>query len=180
MCDATEFEEKLTINYVLDQIERITSGNEYIHNALEQLAAMPKSDPGDIAGQEKAKAIGDIVRCRETTYQQALGLYEKMYDNLINAEARKVEIIKSAFSEQIEKINKCDLNKEDKYAAIGDVTYQIKELMDKLLFPGTVDKAKERVVAEMSYIIKSPDTDAVAKTQAAEVLRSYMEWQTTD
>ena len=29
---------------------------EYIHSALERLALMPESDPGDIAGQEKAKA----------------------------------------------------------------------------------------------------------------------------
>ncbi len=78
----TKPKEKLTINYVLNQIEQIVKDNEYIHNALEQLASMPKSDPGDIAGQEKAKAIGDIVRCRETTNQQALRLYEKMYDDL--------------------------------------------------------------------------------------------------
>ena len=74
--------EKLTINYVLNQIEQVVKDNEYIHKALEQLALMPKSDPGDIAGQEKAKAIGDIVRCREATNQQALRLYEKMYDDL--------------------------------------------------------------------------------------------------
>ena len=74
--------EKLTVNYVLTQIEQIVKDTGYIHNALEQLASMPKSDPGDIAGQEKAKAIGDVVRCRETTNQQALRLYEKMYDDL--------------------------------------------------------------------------------------------------
>lgn len=74
--------EKLTINYVLNQIEQIVKDTKHIHDALEQLALMPKSDPGDIAGQEKAKAIGDIVRCRETTNQQALKLYEKMYDDL--------------------------------------------------------------------------------------------------
>ena len=73
---------KLSIDYVLDKIECIVKDTEYIHNALEQLSLMPKSEPGDIAGQEKAKAIGDIVRCRETTNQQALRLYEKMYDDL--------------------------------------------------------------------------------------------------
>ena len=73
---------KLSIDYVLDKIEHIIKDSEYIHNALEQLALMPRSEPGDIAGQEKAKAIGDIVRCRETTNQQALRLYEKMYDDL--------------------------------------------------------------------------------------------------
>ncbi len=78
----TKAKKKITIDYVLNQIEQIVKDNEYIHNALEQLASMPKSEPGDIAGQEKAKAIGDIVRCRETTNQQALRLYEKMYDDL--------------------------------------------------------------------------------------------------
>lgn len=63
----TKTKEKLTINYVLNQIEQIVKDTEYIHDALVQLAVMPKSEPGDIAGQEKAKAIGDIVRCRETT-----------------------------------------------------------------------------------------------------------------
>lgn len=43
---------------------------------------MPKSDPGDIAGQAKATAIGDVVRCREATNQQALRFYEKLYDDL--------------------------------------------------------------------------------------------------
>ncbi len=38
--------------------------------------------PGNILGQAKAQAFGDIVRCRETTNQQLLKLYEKMYDDL--------------------------------------------------------------------------------------------------
>ena len=78
----TTKKEKLTIDYVLKQIEQIMKNTDYIHNALEQLSLMPKSEPGDIAGEEKAKAIADVVRCRETTNQQALRLYEKMYDDL--------------------------------------------------------------------------------------------------
>ncbi len=82
MSNTTEPKEKLTINYILNQIEQIVKDTEYIHNALKQLAAMPTSAPGDIAGQEKAKAIGEIVRSRETTNQQILRLYGKMYDDL--------------------------------------------------------------------------------------------------
>ena len=33
-------------------------------------------------GSGKAQAIADVVRCRETTNQQLLKLYEKMYDDL--------------------------------------------------------------------------------------------------
>ena len=71
---------------MLEKIEQIAEDREYIHKALEQLALMPKSDPGDIAGQEKAKAIGDIVRCRETTNQRLIALYEKLYDDLMEKE----------------------------------------------------------------------------------------------
>ena len=38
--------------------------------------------PGNIQGQAKAQAFADIVRCRETTNQKMLSLYEKMYDDL--------------------------------------------------------------------------------------------------
>ncbi len=111
MSNTTKPKEKLTINYVLNQIERIVKENEYIHNALEQLAAMPKSDPGDIAGQEKAKAIGDIVRCRETTNQRLIALYEKMYEDLKpstsmtkeNVSAKMVAIIADSNADVISK-----------------------------------------------------------------------------
>ena len=86
---ATKTNDKLTIKYVLDKIEQIINDTEYIHSALEQLALMLKSDPGDIAGQEKAKAIGEIVRCREATNQQALKFYEKMYDDLTDKRTLK-------------------------------------------------------------------------------------------
>lgn len=86
---AAKAKDKLTIKYVLDKAEQIINDTEYIHSALEQLALMPKSDPGDIAGQEKAKAIGEIVRCREATNQQALKFYEKMYDDLTDKKTLK-------------------------------------------------------------------------------------------
>lgn len=38
--------------------------------------------PDNIQGQAKAQAICDIVKCRETTNQQMLSMYEKMYDDL--------------------------------------------------------------------------------------------------
>ena len=79
---ASRPKEKFTVNYVLNQIEQVMRDNDHINHALEQLAQMPKSDPGDLSGQAKALAISDIVKCRETTNQQALRLYEKMYNDL--------------------------------------------------------------------------------------------------
>ena len=107
---ATKTNDKLTIKYVLDKIEQIINDTEDIHSALEQLALMPKSDPGDIAGQEKAKAIGEIVRCREATNQQALKFYEKMYDDLTDKKPLKNKALAalekcSGNDEQMEKLS---------------------------------------------------------------------------
>lgn len=80
-----ENEEVLTMAYVLERIEAIRLDTAHLHEAIDALkntAMGPMS--GDIAGQEKAKALGDIVRCRETTNQQLLKMYEKMYDDLKN------------------------------------------------------------------------------------------------
>lgn len=77
-----------TIPWLLRQIAAIQAETEYLNEALVKLAAMSDGDsgepgsPGNIQGQAKAEAFGDIVRCRETTNQQLLRLYEKMYDDL--------------------------------------------------------------------------------------------------
>lgn len=75
-------ETQLTIEYVLAKIEAIRLDTAHLHEAIAALQDTTAAGPGDIAGEEKAKALGDIVRCRETTNQQLLKLYEKMYDDL--------------------------------------------------------------------------------------------------
>jgi len=74
---------ELTMDYVLQKIDEIASQTDYLRDALARLGAMKFGQgPGDIAGQAQAQAVGDIVRCRETTNQQLLKLYEKMYEDL--------------------------------------------------------------------------------------------------
>ena len=78
-----------TIPWLLSQIEAIQTETTYIHEVIEKLCAMSDGDsgepgsPGNIQGWEKAKALGDVVRCRETTNQQLLSVYSKMYDDLV-------------------------------------------------------------------------------------------------
>ena len=77
-----------TIPWLLSQIAAIQTETSYIQEVSEKLFAMSDGDsgepgsPGNIQGWEKAKALGDIVRCRETTNQQLLSIYDKMYDDL--------------------------------------------------------------------------------------------------
>lgn len=73
---------ELTMNYVLEQIEKIASETEYLHNAISELSKTHSVGPGDIGAKGKAQAFGEIVTSREQTNQKLLSLYEKMYDDL--------------------------------------------------------------------------------------------------
>lgn len=76
---------KVELSWLLQQIAAIQSDTDYLHAAIQQLAGMGLGDsgeagsPGDLMGQAKAEALGDIVRCRETTNQQLLDLYKRIY-----------------------------------------------------------------------------------------------------
>ena len=82
MAVETKSTEKLTMNYVLGQIEKIATETEYLHNAISELSKTNSGGPGDVGTQEKAHALGEIVTSREHTNQRLLSLYEKMYDDL--------------------------------------------------------------------------------------------------
>ena len=72
----------LSIDYVLAQIEKIVENTAYIEVALDSLASVESVGPGDIGAEEKAKGIADVVRCRETTNQQLLAFYTKVFNDL--------------------------------------------------------------------------------------------------
>ena len=79
---------KYSIDYILEQLERITAQSEHLSKALDVLGAMDDGhnaepySPGNTIGPAKAAAIGETVRSREATNQQIIRLYEKMYDDL--------------------------------------------------------------------------------------------------
>lgn len=79
----SENKEMLTVNYLLEQIEKIAAQTDHIHDAIEQVAkldygAQECGSPPD----DRATALADIVRCRETTNQQLITFYQKLYDDL--------------------------------------------------------------------------------------------------
>jgi len=85
--------DKFSMDYVLEQIEKIASQTDYLgqvigavghlENTLENTTAID----GNAALQAKIAALNDVVKCRETTNQQLIRFYEKMYDD-IREEAR--------------------------------------------------------------------------------------------
>ena len=78
---------ELNLAYILEQIARIQSETAHLNEAIQKLSMMSDTKeigpgfPPDVQGQAKANAIRDIVACRETTNQQILRFYEKLYDD---------------------------------------------------------------------------------------------------
>ena len=80
---------EMTVADILARINNIINQTGYITSAFESLVQMGDGDsgdcgaPGNIMGRAKAEAVAEVVRARETTNQQILRLYEKMYDDMI-------------------------------------------------------------------------------------------------
>ncbi len=72
--------EKLTMNYLLSKLEEISLGQAFRTDAISELGKMKSGGPGDVGTQEQAKAIGEIIKARETTNQRLIAIYKKMND----------------------------------------------------------------------------------------------------
>lgn len=85
--ETTGIQNELNLAYILEQIARIQSDTSYLRDALQKLSQMSDGDsggpgcPGNVQGAAKAYSIKDIVKVRETTNQQLLRFYEKLYDD---------------------------------------------------------------------------------------------------
>ena len=74
---------EISIAYLLEQIEKIAAQTDYLNVAIEKLSKLDYSAPEcGSPPDERAKALGDIVRCRETTNQQLIAFYQKLYEDL--------------------------------------------------------------------------------------------------
>ncbi len=115
--------QKLTINYVLEQIEKIQNQTDHIGMALAALGNMvPKtnSTTPDVAGAEQAEAIAEVVESREATNQKLIALYEKMYDDLTSKQMPLKEMAMKALEKAADD--------EGKIARISDALDTIRHL----------------------------------------------------
>jgi len=78
-----DVKESITLQGILERIDKIQSDKAYMQGVIEAIKEIPPAPgPNDITGAGKAEALSDVVKCRETTNQKLLALYEKMYDDL--------------------------------------------------------------------------------------------------
>lgn len=88
----------ITLEMILEQLSKVMNSNAFFENALQTLISMTSSAtptecgaPPDLAGQARAQAVADICRARETTNQQLIRFYEKMYEDMMAMEGLRQE-----------------------------------------------------------------------------------------
>jgi len=64
---------RYTVEYILEQIEKIAADTAYLHEAIKGAVS---------AGEARAIGLGNIVESRENTNRKLIAFYEKIYDDL--------------------------------------------------------------------------------------------------
>ena len=80
--EVQENKNDVSLEYILSEIKAIREQTSHLNEALKMLDSVDHFGPGDIGAAEKSKAVADVVKCRETTNQQMLKFYEKLYDDI--------------------------------------------------------------------------------------------------
>ena len=98
-----EMNEELTMGYVLAKIDEIAKTTDYVHETIKEIGSA-NSEP------MKVQSLADVVGYRETTNQQLLRLYEKMYDDLMcprsgDIRERALGVLKEAVGSDEDTIN---------------------------------------------------------------------------
>jgi hypothetical protein len=128
---------KLTISDIFEQItllqKELTENSQTSLHRLGDALSTLESESVE-ASCDQISEICDVFKTRELTLLKMLEMYEKMYDDLMSEEKRRVNLVKSAFDSNMAKINESDMATEDKFAALNYVTDKIAELVDKVLF----------------------------------------------
>ena len=126
-------ENKLTAKEIFAQLtilqNQLTENSQTsLHRLGDALSSLEGEDCE--ARFEQISEICDVFKTRELTLLKMLQMYEKMYDDVQNG---KVNLVKSAFDNNMAMINDSDMETQDKFAALGYVTDKIAELVEKIV-----------------------------------------------
>ncbi|MBO5931434.1 MAG: hypothetical protein J6Q70_04265 [Clostridia bacterium] len=127
-------EKQLTTREIFEAINALNKESQHIEEAFKQLATVRSEGPEDIGAQSRAQAIAAVVQCRETTLQQTLSIYTKMYDDIQNDKVTKlVNLIKSLFENESVLIEQSKMTSSDKRLSVGYLTDKMTEVIKKVI-----------------------------------------------
>ena len=130
----------LSIDYVLAQIEKIVDNTAHITEALNSLKDVRSGGPGDIGAEGKARGIADVVKCRETTNQQLLAFYTKVFNDLTAPKkdplTEKMELVRKVRLSTLQDLK--EFYSEDELLERADtILYDISNLCNDIYFTKT-------------------------------------------
>ncbi len=104
---------KFTMDYVLEQIEKIAQQTDYLTKTVDKLGEISvENGANNAAVSAKAEALTAVVQNRETTNQQLLRFYEKMYDDLKESTPVKAISLFEEMTDFLKSLNKDDFPEE--------------------------------------------------------------------
>ncbi len=129
-------ENKLTAKDIFVQLtilqKQLTENSQTsLHRLGDAITSIGEED--NDARYEQVTEVCDVFKTRELTLLKMLEMYEKMYEDVQKEQAKKVDMIKAAFDNNMSFIESSDINSEDKYAALGYVTEKIAELVGQVV-----------------------------------------------
>ena len=129
-------ENKLTAKDIFVQLtilqKQLTENSQTsLHRLGDAITSIGEED--NDARYEQVTEVCDVFKTRELTLLKMLEMYEKMYEDVQKEQAKKVEMIKAAFDNNMSFIESSNIDSEDKYAALGYVTEKIAELVEKVI-----------------------------------------------
>ncbi len=97
--DTTDF---LTLQYILEQVEKIQKELLDLKNTVNNIGCVTDCDrdseeestkTNQQIAEKKISAITEVFHHREESLTKLLSLYEKMYDDIINPNSRKLSVL---------------------------------------------------------------------------------------
>ena len=127
---------KLTAREIFTQItilqrQLTESSNTSLHRLGDAITSIGEEE--NEAKYEQVAEVCSVFKTREITLLKMLEMYERMYNDIQKEEAQKVNLVKSAFDNNMAMIRDSDMETQDKFAALGYVTDKIAELVEKIV-----------------------------------------------
>ena len=122
---------EIFVQLTILQKQLTENSNTSLHRLGDAITSIGEEE--NEARYEQVTEVCDVFKTRELTLLKLLELYERMYGDIQKEEAQKVQIIKSAFDNNMAMIKDSDMETQDKFAALGYVTDKIAELVQKVV-----------------------------------------------
>ena len=132
----------LTTKEIFEQITILQK--QLMENSFQSLHrlsdAIDSIKENEEATEDDISSVCGVFATREAIFMKMLEFYERIYDDIVNAEQKKMETISHAFALLSCDIKNSDLESADKAMAFADVSTKIEILAEQVLLGKTEEE----------------------------------------